>query len=171
MNKFFKLITAFLTLTFLVTTTAPSVAYAATQNNIQNTQSNSAVQEQQLTEAIQYIFDHAATYNKQGYIENIDFDLIRSQYGDSQELTLVENDVNADLMYKASAWQCTVTAIQDTLGVAAISSLLSGGIVGLVQRKAAAEIAKLILKVGIKNVAPAAAAASLIWSFGRCMWF
>ncbi|KIS08295.1 hypothetical protein AT54_00791 [Streptococcus equi subsp. zooepidemicus Sz12is] len=103
MNKIFKLITAFLTLTFLVTTTAPSVAYAATQNNIQNTQSNSAVQEQQLTEAIQYIFDHAATYNKQGYIENIDFDLIRSQYGDSQELTLVENDVNADLMYKASA--------------------------------------------------------------------
>ncbi|HEL0552074.1 hypothetical protein [Streptococcus equi] len=83
----------------------------------------------------------------------------------------MENDVNADLMYKASAWQCTVTAIQDTLGVAAISSLLSGGIVGLVQRKAAAEIAKLILKVGIKNVAPAAAAASLIWSFGRCMWF
>lgn len=48
---------------------------------------------------------------------------------------------------------------------------MSGGIVGLVQRKAAAEIAKLILKVGIKNVAPAAAAASLIWSFGRCMWF
>ncbi|GAA5399085.1 hypothetical protein V2H06_08005 [Streptococcus uberis] len=66
---------------------------------------------------------------------------------------------------------CAVVAVQDTLGVASVSALLSGGIVGLLQKKAAGEIAKLILKVGVKNVAPVAAAASLIWSFGRCMWF
>lgn len=112
-----------------------------------------------------------ATYDEQGYVEDIDFNSIHSHYGDSQALTIVENDVNADLMDRANAWKCTVVAIQDTLRVAAVSSLISGGIVGLVQRKAAAEIAKLILKVGIRNVAPAAAAASLIWSFERCMWF
>lgn len=175
MKKFLKLVTVFLTTIILVAIIAPNVAYASTQNNmqkeVQTIQSNNKIQEQQLTETIQYIFDHAITYDEQGHVEDIDFNSIRSRYGDSQALTIVENDVSADLMDRASAWKCTVVAIQDTLGVAAVSSLISGGIVGLVQRKAAAEIAKLILKVGIRNVAPAAAAASLIWSFGRCMWF
>jgi len=154
MKNFLKLVTVFLTTIILAAIIAPNVAYASTQNNmqkeVQTIQSNDKIQEQQLTETIQYIFNHAVTYDEQGYVEDIDFNSIRSRYGDSQALTIIENDVNADLMDRASAWKCTVVAIQDTLGVAAVSSLISGGIVGLVQRKAAA---------------------SLIWSFGRCMWF
>ena len=38
-------------------------------------------------------------------------------------------------------------------------------------KKAAKEIAKLVAKYAFKIASPAGAAASLIWSFGRCMWF
>lgn len=110
-----------------------------------------------------------------GNVESLNFNVLYAKYGHAAELTKLENQVKEDIQQtrfkRADAKQCAITAIQDTLGVSAIQGLLSGGIVGLLQRKAAAEVAKLVAKYAFKGLLPAAAAASLIWSFGRCMWF
>lgn len=168
----------FLASLLLFSTTIPQITFASSfdEGIVQTTEVSQ--EEKELTDVIQFMFDNAVVYGRDGLVKDINFDVIYEKYGYTEELSRVEAIVEDDLTIKpgvgfrkATAGQCAVTAIQDTLGVASVSALLSGGVVGLLQRKAAAEIAKLILKVGLKNVAPAAAAASLIWSFGRCMWF
>lgn len=124
---------------------------------------------------LNFILDNATTYDDLGNVESLDFNVLYAKYGRTSELVRLENQVNKDLTKKrfkrADASQCAVVAIQDTLGVSAVTGLISGGIVGLLQRKAVAEVAKLVAKFAFKNIVPAATAASLIWSFGRCMWF
>lgn len=175
--KIFLTIAAAFMIGATVIPSSTSVIYANSVDGIATRTDTVSDEEKHLTDVIQYILDNAVVYGQDGLVKNIDFNAIYEKYGYSDELAHVEKIVNDDLSvkssitFRANIGHCAVVAIQDTLGVSAVSSLLSGGIVGLLQRKAAAEIAKLILKVGLKNVAPAAAAASLVWSFGRCMWF
>ncbi|PND47140.1 hypothetical protein AT575_08980 [Streptococcus penaeicida] len=164
----------------LFTSLSPSLIFAYTNSNYHSQTDTIPYSEDDYTEAIQFIMNEAAIFDSYGKLIDIDFNKLYEKFGYSQELTkvesLVKNDSKKQLIstpstLRANAGNCAIVAVQDTLGVASVSALLSGGIVGLLQKKAAGEIAKLILKVGVKNVAPAAAAASLIWSFGRCMWF
>ncbi|RCW16109.1 hypothetical protein CAC02_10480 [Streptococcus gallolyticus] len=128
-------------------------------------------EEQKLADALQFMFDNAVSYDQKGNVKDINFDVIYEKYGYSEELAELEETVQYEKTLKADVGHCTIVAIQDVLGVAAISALMKGGITRLLQRKAATEIAKLVARTAIKNIAPAVAAASLIWSFGRCMWF
>lgn len=128
-------------------------------------------EEQEIASALEFMFDNAVTYGRNGEVLDIDFQIIYDEYGYSPELAQVEKVIIAEKRMRADAGHCAVVAIQDTLGVSAITGLLSGGIVGLLKKKAAVEIAKLVGKYTFKNLVPSAIAASLIWSFGRCMWF
>lgn len=145
----------------------------ADTNGISSVEYTSEEQKQidELTEIFDFMFNNAVIYDSLGNVSYIDFNVIYNKYGYSDELAEVEKVMNYEKSLRASAVHCAKIAIQDTIGVSALSGLIGGGIVGLLQRKATAEIAKLIVKVGFKNVAPAAAAASILWSFGRCMWF
>ncbi|OTO05094.1 hypothetical protein [Enterococcus sp. 5B3_DIV0040] len=125
----------------------------------------------QLEADIDFFLNEAAITDVKGNIVDFDFDLVYARYGQLSELMQLEKIIFVTNSQRASAKQCAINAIQDTLGVSAIQGLISGGIVGLLQKKAAAEIAKLVAKYAFKGLLPATAAASLIWSFGRCMWF
>ena len=127
--------------------------------------------EEQLTEAIEYILDEATIYNDNGVLKNLDFTKIYDKYGYSSDLQRVQKFVFYERTMKSDMKQCAIIAIQDTLGVTAVQALIQGGIVGLLQKKAAKEIAKLVAKYAFKIASPAGAAASLIGSFSRCMWF
>lgn len=175
-----KLLSITFILTLLFTSLSPSLVFAYVNSNLQTQTVNITYNEDDYTEAIQFIINEAAIFDNYGKLVDIDFNKLYEKFGSSQELVKVENLVKNDItkqsisspaILRSNVGNCAVVAVQDTLGVASVSALLSGGIVGLLQKKAAGEIAKLILKVGVKNVAPAAAAASLLWSFGRCMWF
>lgn len=128
-------------------------------------------EEQELASALEFMFDNAVTYGKNGEVLDINFQVIHDKYGYSPELAQVENVIVAEKRMRADAGQCAVVAIQDTLGISAITGLISGGIVGLLRKKAAAEIAKLIAKYTLKNFVPVATGVALLWSFGRCMMF
>lgn len=128
-------------------------------------------EEQKLADAIQFMFDNAVIYDNKGNVKDINFDVIYQKYGYSDELANLEKTIRYEKTLRANAGHCAVVAIQDTLGVSAVTGLINGGIVGLLKRKASAEIAKLVAKYAFKNLVPGATAAALIWSFGRCMWF
>lgn len=128
-------------------------------------------EEQELASALEFMFDNAVVYGKNGEVLDINFQVIYDKYGYSPELAQIEKVIVAEKRMRADAGHCAIVAIQDTLGVSAVAGLLSGGITGLLRKKAAVEIAKLVAKHTAKNIVPVAAAASLIWSFGRCMWF
>ncbi|HEL2026805.1 TPA: hypothetical protein ACHVJE_001846 [Streptococcus suis] len=165
-----KILILFLSL-ILVLPTLITTSYAVHANEIYN-QSTLTPEEQELADALQFMFDNAVVYDSNGFVKDIKFDIIYSKYGHSTELEQVEKNIKYEKRLRAGDLkQCAIIAIQDTLGVSVINGLLAGGIVGLLQRKAAAEITKLVAKYTFKNLVPAAAAASLIWSFGRCMWF
>lgn len=166
---FFKISILFLTISLVFPSFLVPV-YVVKANEVEESQVLSP-QEKELADALQFMFDNAVVYDKNGYVKDINFDIIYDEYGYSKELARVENIIRFEKTLKADMGHCAVVAIQDTLGVAAISALISGGVVGMLQRKAAGEIAKLVAKTALKNIAPYAAAASLIWSFGRCMWF
>lgn len=124
---------------------------------------------------LNFIMQNATIYDEDGNVQALNFDVLYTKFGHTTELTQLEEQVNKDIQQnkfkRANAKQCAITAIQDTLGVSAVGGLISGGIVGLLQQKAAVAIAKLISKYAFKGLVPGVAAASLIWSFGRCMWF
>lgn len=152
--------------------------YATTNKQLENKPLNKIEQEkfsEGFENDLNFIFDNAVIYDELGNIESLNFDVLYAKYGRTAELTKLEKQVKLDIQKtrfkRSSAKQCAIIAIQDTLGVSAINGLLSGGIVGLLQKKAAAEVAKLVSKYAFKGLVPAAVAASLIWSFGRCMWF
>ncbi|MFS1664273.1 hypothetical protein [Streptococcus sp. zg-JUN1979] len=87
------------------------------------------------------MFDNAIVYDELGNVHDIDFDIIYQKYGYTSELANVEEIVKNDrenngfenqvLFRSANPGRCAVVAIQDTLGVGAISALIGGGIVGL----------------------------------------
>ncbi|MFL4358954.1 hypothetical protein [Streptococcus uberis] len=175
-----KLLSITITISLLFTSLLPSLVFAYTNSNHHTKTATIPYSENDYTEAIQFIINEAAIFDSYGKLIDIDFNKLYEKFGYSHELIKVENLVKNDIKkqsistpstLRANAGNCSVVAVQDTLGVVSVSALLSGGIFGLLQKKAAGEIAKRILKVGVKNVAPVAAAASLIWSFGRCMWF
>ncbi|CQR26199.1 hypothetical protein BN1356_02556 [Streptococcus varani] len=171
--KFKKLITLFLvvlTLGSVSLSSFSSVKVFANQKESVS-QVDYTVQEQELTNALEFMFNNAVTYDSNGYVKDINFDVIYAKYGVTPELQQLEKTIFYEKTLRASAGHCAVVAIQDTLGVSAVTGLINGGIVGLLQRKASAEIAKLVAKYAFKNLVPVAVAASLIWSFGRCMWF
>lgn len=176
-SKFFCLaMTLLMALSIFVS--AGTSVYAATDKDLERQPLNTIEQEKfgrEFENDLNFIFDNAVTYDDLGNVESLNFDVLYAKYGHTAELTKLENQVKEDVQQtqfkRANAKQCAITAIQDTLGVSAINGLISGGIVGFLQRKAAAEIAKLVAKYAFKGIVPGAAAASLIWSFGRCMWF
>ena len=176
-SKFFCLAMTLLMALSIFASAGASV-YAATNENLERQPLNTVEQEKfsrEFENDWNSIFDNAVTYDDLGNVESLNLNVLYAKYGHAAELTKLENQVKEDIQQtrfkRADAKQCAITAIQDTLGVSAIQGLLSGGIVGLLQRKAAAEVAKLVAKYAFKGLLPAAAAASLIWSFGRCMWF
>lgn len=160
-----------LTLVIPFVLTPLSLVKADSTGSIELSGSVNYVQEKDLEEAITYIMDEATIYSSNGDVVDIDFNKVYAKYGYSDELKQVEEMVKSDQQDRADSGHCAVVAIQDTLGVSAINGLISGGIIGLLRRKAAAEIAKLVARYAFKSFVPAATAASLIWSFGRCMWF
>lgn len=165
-----KALLLFLGLT-LVFPSLITATYVVQANEISNEQA-SYFEEKELADALQFMFDNAVVYDSNGLVKDIKFDVVYSKYGRLPELERVEKSIKYEKRLRSGdAGHCATIAIQDTLGVSAINGLLAGGIVGLLQRKAATEIAKLVAKYAFKNLVPAAAAASLIWSFGRCMWF
>lgn len=169
-RKMYKFICLFLAvfMGFVPVMTSGSVVYAS---EVDEASVELSKEEYELASALEFMFDNAVIYGKNGEVLDINFQAIYNEYGYSPELAQVEKAIVAEKRTRADAGHCAVVAIQDTLGVSAITGLLSGGIVGLLQRKAAVEITKLVAKYTFKNLVPAATAASLIWSFGRCMWF
>lgn len=153
-------------------------AYAAIDNNPTKqplTSNEQLIFAEEFENDFNFIMQQAVTYDYMGNVKSLNFELLYEKFGKTSELTRLEEQVNKDTKQKrfrrASAQRCAINAIQDTLGVSAIDGLISGGIVGLLQKKAAAEVAKLVAKYAFKGLLPGVAAASLIWSFGRCMWF
>lgn len=131
--------------------------------------------ETEFTSDLGYIMDQAVVLDADGNVQNLDFGVLYAKYGHTPELMQLQNQVNKETMQtrfkRADMRQCAIIAIQDTLGVSAVNGLISGGIVGLLKKKALNEIAKLVAKYAFKGLVPGVAAASLVWSFGRCMWF
>lgn len=175
--KFFCLTMALLMALGIFVSTGASV-YAASEEYLDRQPLDSMEQEKFVEEFendLNFIFDNAVTYDDLGNVKSLNFDVLYARYGHTDELKKLENQVKKDMQQRrfkrADAKRCAITAIQDTLGVSAINGLISGGIIGFLQKKAAAEVAKLVAKYAFKGIVPGAAAASLIWSFGRCMWF
>lgn len=120
MYKFICLFFAVL-MGFTPVATSVSVVYAS---EVATSSIELNKEEQELASALEFMFDNAVVYGKNGEVLDINFQVIYDKYGYSPELAQVEKVIVSEKRMRADALHCTIVAIQDTLGVSAVAGLL-----------------------------------------------
>lgn len=132
----------------------------------------------EVAEMLEFMYDEAFTLDHRGDLVSIDFDLIRAEYGDEQELAEFEelfkeyeaqqalaNDPNA-ITTNNTWWSCFRSAIANYLGIGATHSVFSSIYAYIQQRSWRA--AEALLKVAGGKVTIGALAAVLSYQAIRC---
>lgn len=125
---------------------------------------------QRLADMLEYLCENAFSYDKDGQIIAINFDVIREKYGDSDYLQKMEAVMNSSNSERGFV-DCMKNALLDITGVAIVGSILTGTVEKYITKKAWTELAKFLLKkipaLAGKYVGVAPLVASLVYYAGK----
>lgn len=126
---------------------------------------------QKLADMLEYLCENAFSYDEDGQIIAINFDVIREKYGDSEYLRKMETVINSSSSER-SFLKCMKDALLDITGVAIVGSIMTGAVEKYIKQKSWTELAKFLLKkipaLAGKYVGVAPLVASLVYYAGKC---
>lgn len=127
----------------------------------------------EVADMLEFMYEEATIKDESGNVVDLDFDKIRGEYGDSEDLqkleAIIEDEKQSQSDISTFSWgDCMLEAVADFLGVSAVGSLISGGIMALFKKRAWVAAAKLIIKTFGAQFTVAALAGTLAYFSVKC---
>lgn len=121
----------------------------------------------EVAEQLEFIYEKAATKDSEGYIIDIDFDMIEDEYGEFEEIAEFRAYMKQRKQLRSSWTDCMVDAIVDFYGLAGLGAVGSS-IVGYIKTKSWTAAAKILVGTFGAKIAVPALAAQLVYYSGKC---